>query len=112
MAADDFSHQTLMGEVVHALSLAIALSGGIDQGDVLRVRLGHKPLLYGAGQFLRVTVAHKAAAGNGGAVLNLGHRCQRGHYFRLHLHSSLSFILKMIPQSQSRIRPKKNKKEW
>src|SRR3990167_1612630 len=62
-----------MGQVVKATTLAIALAGGIHQGQAQRSLFREKALLQGDGDFLGQTNADKAASGQVGVIRDARH---------------------------------------
>ena len=76
VAADDAPHQPVVAEVVEAALLAVALAGGIDQGQVARraeaervvLRRREEALLQGDGDVLGEADADEAAGGDRVAV--------------------------------------------
>ena len=79
VAANHPPHQTLMGQVVKAAALAVALTGGIHQGQVARCLFSEKALLQGNGDLLGETDADEAARGQVGVVRDARHRSGGGH---------------------------------
>ena len=82
MAADHPPHQALMTKVVEPPRLAVALTRGIDQGQIagmtetldVAIRALQIALLQGQGQILRKANADETAGGQGIAVADQAHR--------------------------------------
>ena len=89
MAADNALDHAFMAVVVAAGTIAVALTGCKEQGQVIRVTGLKKTLFQRLGQGLRAGAAYKTAGGDGVAILNFecGFFCRDNTYF-LHVLSS------------------------
>jgi hypothetical protein len=75
VAADHARDQALVAQVVQAALLAVALAGGVDQGQVrAAAALGQEALLQRHRQALGKADADEAAGGHGVAVVDQAHR--------------------------------------
>ena len=80
VAADDPLHNALVAVVVSAGAVPVALTGGEEQRQILGVSGLQEPLFQCLGQRLRTGAAHKAAGGDGVAVLDQQRRLLGGKH--------------------------------
>ena len=66
--ADHAADKALMPQVVQPALLAVALAGGVDQGQIAGALVADKIVFDGNGDLLREADAHKTARGDGVAV--------------------------------------------
>ena len=60
-----------MGKMIEATGFAVALAGGVDQGEIARVSISVESALDGSCQVLGMRAPNKPATGDGCAVGNL-----------------------------------------
>ena len=72
MASDDTAHQPAVGEVIEPAIAAVALSGAIVEGQVLRLTLLEEAPFERGGEQLRMTRPDKSADRDGGSARDRG----------------------------------------
>ncbi len=82
MAADDTADEAFVAEVVESAEGAVALAGGVDDGEAAGGGFGEEALFEGGGEGFGVAAADESAGGDGGAAGDEAYGFLGGEEFR------------------------------